>query len=197
MKGRILRALGGLVLNEGRVRSVRTEPPFVHVELDAPALVDARPGDKIQVLLPGDVVRTYTPIPGDPPRLLVYLHGDTPGPRWARALRPGDPLRFKGPDRSLDLPPGARVIVGDETSVAVAAAYRGALALIESPHPIPGVRTFARGDYAGLAAAVPAGAVVGLTGGAPLVTGVRAELRRRGVEARVKTYWAPGRTGLD
>lgn len=197
MKGRILRALGSLVLAEGRVRAVSTDGPFVHVELDAPALASARPGDKIQVLLPDDVVRTYTPIPGDPPRLLVYLHGDTPGPRWARALRPGDLVRFKGPDRSLELPPGDRVIVGDETSVALARSFPGSLALIASTHPIPGVRTFPPGDWAGLAAAVPAGAVVGLTGGAALIAGVRAELRRRGIEPRVKAYWAPGRRGLD
>lgn len=196
MKGRIFRALGGLLLHEARVTAVHAEGAFVTLDLDSDALRDAAPGDKIQVLLPGDVVRTYTPIPGDVPRLLVYLHGDTPGPRWARAVRAGDVVRFKGPDRSLALPPGERVIVGDETSVAVAQAYRAA-ALIETPHAVHGVRTFARGDYAGIAAAVPVAAVVGLTGGAPLVQGVRAELRRRGIDAKVKTYWAPGRTGLD
>lgn len=196
MKGRIFRALGGLLLHEARVTAVHVDGPFATLDLDSDALRDAAPGDKIQVLLPGDVVRTYTPIPGDAPRLLVYLHGETPGPRWARAVRVGERVRFKGPDRSLVLPPGDRVVVGDETSVAVARAYR-ATALIETAHEIRGVRAFARGDYAGIAAAVPAGAVVGLTGGAPLIQGVRAELRRRGIDAKVKTYWAPGRSGLD
>lgn len=197
MKGHVFRALGGLLLSEARVLAVRHEGRFVTLDLESAALDRARPGDKIQVLLPDHQVRTYTPIPGRPHRLLVFLHGDTPGPRWARAVRPGEVLRFKGPDRSLDLPAGKRVIVGDETSVAVARSYPDALALIESASPIEGLRTFARGDHAALAAAVPEGAVVGLTGGATLIQGVRRHLRERGMAPHVKTYWAPGRAGLD
>lgn len=48
------------------------------------------------------------------------------------------------------------------------------------------------------AGAGAAGVVVGLTGGAQLIQGVRALLRERvGGAAKVKAYWAPGRVGLD
>jgi hypothetical protein len=43
-----------------------------------------------------------------------------------------------------------------------------------------------------------AGAVVGLTGSSPLVVNVRDGLRQAGTRnIKTKTYWIPGRTGLD
>jgi hypothetical protein len=199
-KGRILRLLERFALREARVRAKATVGPFVELTVDT--LGDANAGDKIQILLPDDDVRTYTPIPSDPPRLLVHTHADTPGPRWASAVQPGDTFRFKGPDRSLRLPEGPVVIVGDETSVAVAQAFMierpGAVtALIEGPFALDGMRSFARGDYAAIAEAASAGGAIALTGGAALVVGVRALLRARGAEPLTKTYWAAGRVGLD
>jgi hypothetical protein len=202
-KARILRLLGGLLLHEGRIVATSTDGAFAAIDVESDALRAARPGDKVQILLPDDDVRTYTPFPhGGLTRLLVFLHGDTPGPSWARAARAGDVIRFKGPDRSLALPDGDTHIVGDETSVGVAMAYAEArpgsvTALIEGESPIPDHQRFRRGDYPSIAAAVPEGAIVGLTGGAALIQGVRGELRRRGIKAHVKTYWAPGRSGLD
>jgi NADPH-dependent ferric siderophore reductase len=199
-KGRILRLLENFVLREARVIAKRVVGPFVELTVDS--LGDAQPGDKIQILLPDNDVRTYTPIPGDPPTLLIHLHADTPGPRWARGVAPGDTFRFKGPDRSLRLPDGPVVIVGDATSVAVAKAFALArpgsvTALIEGPFAPEGMRTFATGDYAAIAAAVPDGATVALTGGSALVVAVRAALRARSIDAVTKAYWAPGRTGID
>jgi len=59
-------------------------------------------------------------------------------------------------------------------------------------------------DTAGLVEAVLAaqarspGAAVALTGGSELVIAVRAALRERGVhDFRIKTYWIPGKAGLD
>lgn len=199
-KGRILRLLENLVLREARVLDKRTVGPFVELTVDS--LGDAQPGDKIQILLPDNDVRTYTPIASAPPTLLVHLHADTPGPRWARSVAVGEVFRFKGPDRSLRLPDGPVVIVGDETSVAVAKAFTiarpGAVtALIEGPFALDGMRAFERGDYASIAAAIPDGATVALTGGAALVVAVRHALRARGINAITKTYWAPGRVGID
>lgn len=199
-KGRLLRLLENIVLREARVLSRRAVGPFVELTVDS--LGDAQAGDKIQILLPDNDVRTYTPIPGDPPRLLVHLHADTPGPRWARSVKPGDTFRFKGPDRSLRLPEGPLVIVGDATSVAVAQSFMlarpGAVtALIEGPFEFEAMRTFAPGDHAAMAAAVPEKSTVALTGGAPLIVAMRAALRERGIDAKAKTYWAPGRVGID
>lgn len=191
-KGRIFRLLGGAFLHAARVTATRIDGGFAWIDLASDALRAAKPGDKVQLLLPGDDVRTYTPVPdGRNTRLLVHLHGDTPGPRWARSVQVGDVLRFKGPDRSLTLPDGPAVIVGDATSIAVALAYR-ATAWIEGVD-FEGMHRLENLDAIDL----PAGAAVGVTGGAPLVQRARAALRRRGVEPRVKTYWAPGRVGLD
>ena len=42
------------------------------------------------------------------------------------------------------------------------------------------------------------GAIVALTGGSTLIVAVRDALRRDGVaNIKTKTYWIPGRTGLD
>ncbi|MBK7756102.1 MAG: siderophore-interacting protein [Deltaproteobacteria bacterium] len=126
-KGRILSFFGGLVLTEATITHNEALGPYRRLSLRGEGLQAKtfEPGDKLQLLLPGDDVRTYTPITwarGET-SLLVYLHGETtPAPRWAQAAAPGDILRFVGPQRSLSLPPGPVVLIGDETSIAVAAA---------------------------------------------------------------------------
>ncbi|MFO0563294.1 MAG: hypothetical protein U0269_35050 [Polyangiales bacterium] len=199
-KGQILRWLGDFVLRESAVRAVTIREPFAEIELDA--IDGAQPGDKIQILLPGNDVRTYTPIAGARTTLLVHLHADTPGPRWARSLREGDRVRFKGPDRCVRLPEGAVTLIGDATSIATALAFNAVArervtCLIEGDAPFDGLRTFERGDYRAIAESVAPSSSVVLTGGAALVQGVRAELRKRSIEPKSKAYWAPGRVGLD
>lgn len=200
VKGHLFRLLSTALLQRARVTSVERAGAFVEIELDA--MEDLRPGDKVQVLLPSHDVRTYTPIVGPRPRLLVHLHAETPGPQWAASACVGDELRFKGPERCIDLPEGAVSIVGDETSIATALSYANArpgrvTSLIEADAPFEGVLTFARGDHAAIASAVPSEGAVAITGGAALVRGVRDALRARGLRPTVKTYWAPGRRGLD
>ena len=229
-KGRILSFFGGLVLTEATITHNEALGPYRRLSLRGEGLQAKtfEPGDKLQLLLPGDDVRTYPPITwarGET-SLLVYLHGETtPAPRWAKSAAPGDILRFVGPQRSLSLPPGHVVIVGDETSIAVAAAYslarpaqakavlsvadddavRAAAVSVGLPSP-----TLIRRDadtsahHQAIAAAAraagagAAGGSVGLCGGATLIPGVRAALRASGVEGvKVKAYWAPGKVGLD
>src|SRR5690606_30223336 len=80
-------------------------------------------GAKVQVLLPTDDVRTYTPIRAPEGMVLLgWKHAGGPGARWLASAREGDELPFVGPQRSLDLAPGQAVLIGDETSVGVAAA---------------------------------------------------------------------------
>ena len=127
-KGRLLSFLGGLLLTEATITHNEALGPYRRLSLRGEGLQAKafEPGDKLQLLLPGDDVRTYTPITWEKGEtsLLVYLHDERcPAPRWAQAAAPGDVLRFIGPQRSLSLPPGPVVIVGDETSIAVAAAY--------------------------------------------------------------------------
>lgn len=202
-KGQLLRWLGDFVLQESTVRAVNIRDTFATIELDPVAGV--QPGDKIQVLLPSNDVRTYTPIAGETTTIIAHLHADTPGPRWARSVRVGDRVRFKGPDRCVRLPEGRVTIVGDATSVATALAFVAArpgsvTALIEGAAPFDGLRVF-EGEpssvHVAIAEAIDPSSAVLLTGGSTLVQGVRAHLRKRSIDAKTKAYWAPGRVGLD
>jgi NADPH-dependent ferric siderophore reductase len=220
-KGRLLRMFGSLVLGRGRVEAVdELGPQFRRFLVGETTTADDRyePGDKLQILFPGADVRTYTPIgwSGGRTSLLAYLHGDTPAVAWARSLAVGDPVQYVGPQRSLKLGPGRAVIVGDETSIAVAAAFSlarpGQVAAVIEAADVEEARAVlaalgvadavvvARGGsrIALVEAVVSAGGPVGLTGGARLIREVRAGLRERGArEERVKAYWAEGKVALD
>jgi hypothetical protein len=132
----------------------------------------------------------------------------------------GSEVRFAGPQRSLDLPKGPVVIVGDETSVGVAASYaverEGQVhAILQGSSPealraaaesvgLRPTHVTARGDMHGLVEAIVAvhatspHATVGLTGGSELIIAVRDALRARGIrQLKTKAYWSPGKAGLD
>ncbi|MFY1827187.1 siderophore-interacting protein [Myxococcus fulvus] len=125
--------LGRLFFREATVERVReVSPHFRWVEWVGDGLRDVAwsPGDKVQVYLPGEGMRTYTPLGWDAAlgatRFLVYLHGDGPGAAWGRAIKPGDRCQFFGPRGSIDLKSlrGPVVLFGDETSFAVAHTLR-------------------------------------------------------------------------
>jgi len=107
---------------------------FREIELTGDALrgVTWNVGDKVQVRTDPDelTVRTYTPISWDSARgatrLMAYAHGDGPGSTWARTVAQGDSCEFFGPRRSLKIgdPLTPLIFVGDETSFALAAAWR-------------------------------------------------------------------------
>lgn len=86
------------------------------------------PGDKIQIQLGGWVQRTYTPMDWDAEngltRILIYMHADAPGTRWARALCEGDTCVVFGPRKSIDRARlhGPVLFFGDETSLGLATA---------------------------------------------------------------------------
>ena len=138
-KGILINALGGLVLREGRVSRVRDAGPrfrWLSVRGDGLRDLDWTPGDKVQVLLPGLDMRTYTPLCWDraagTTELLLYRNQpvtesaatERPGTRWIRTVQEGDACRFVGPQRSLTVPATSAPVVlfGDETSFAVARA---------------------------------------------------------------------------
>lgn len=219
-KGRVLNLLGRFALTDAEV--VRVEPrgaSFVSIELQGPSSVAYAPGTKIQVVLPSQDVRTYTPIErgGGRVELLAFRHGtDTPAMRWLDGLAVGRSVRFKGPDRSLELPADTRTFVGDETAIAVAASYRH----VRGPslrvvfETTPGIDATEALEAVGLrdAVVVPRSdptasalidavdtqARVGMAGGGAFLKRVRNALRSRGASAfKVKAYWVAGRVGLD
>ncbi|MBX3216774.1 MAG: siderophore-interacting protein [Labilithrix sp.] len=89
-------------------------------------------GDKVQVYLPGQGMRTYTPTRWDAERgvaeVLIHVHGTSPGAEWGRQLRAGDRWQLFGPRRSIRVTGlGESVVLfGDETSFGVARALVGA-----------------------------------------------------------------------
>jgi hypothetical protein len=111
-------------------------------------------------------------------------------------------------------------LVGDETSVAVAASLEverpgqvhavfqatSGVAVHEAANAVGlrPVHVASPGDTSGTVDAIVAhrarlpDAIVALTGGSELIVAVRSALRARGVDAlKAKTYWIPGRAGLD
>ncbi|MFO0629256.1 MAG: siderophore-interacting protein [Polyangiales bacterium] len=211
-KGMILRWLGAVALREATVTALsRPAPRFLRVRLRG-GVPRGEAGDKVQLLLPGDDVRTYTPFAwadeGEAQgfSLLVFLHGDTPATRWARALQVGATVRFVGPQRALRLPEGPLLVVGDETSLAVAASYAETRpgqveAVLEGDVPEAvladlGIRATVCAPGEAAARVVVHPGVVGLTGSAALIQRTRDALAGRR-ELRVKAHWIAGRAGID
>jgi NADPH-dependent ferric siderophore reductase len=108
---------------------------FRAIELVGDALRKASwtAGDKIQVRTDpaaGLTLRAYTPYLWDTAQgtttLLVCADGSGPGSTWARGLAPGSSCQIFGPRGSLQLDDlaGPILFVGDETSFALAAAWR-------------------------------------------------------------------------
>ena len=223
-KGKLLRLLSRVVLRQAQVVSVEdVAEGFRRITLRG-ALPRPEPGTKVQMLLPSDDVRTYSPIPSDEEgsvTLLCWKHAGGPGARWVSSVAPRERVRFLGPQRSLDLPATPMIVVGDETSIGVAASFASA-----RPAGVQAVLHCASPDAARLAAAsvglerthIVGGdsgarevieavvaardeaptAKVFLTGGSDLLVEVRAALRKRGIDdITSKAYWVPGKTGLD
>jgi len=219
-KGKLLRLFSAFGLERATLDSLQEIGSFRRMYLRCNVKAFSA-GAKVQLLLPCDDTRTYTPIPAPGGiALLGWKHGDGPGSRWLEQVRVGDELPFVGPQRSLELGAGPVVLIGDETSVAVAAAFamqrpgqvhtviqsdaasdvRQAAASVGLQH----VDIVVRGDTGATVSAVAAklststNAVVALTGGSELIVDVRDALRHAGVRnIKTKTYWIPGKTGLD
>jgi len=114
-----------------RVRSTDLLGSRFHLlELDGDPLVGVtvKPGDKVQVHVGGLGARTYTPITVEDGVmiLLAFAHGQGPGSALVERLRAGDELHLFGPRSSLDLTKLERapIVVGDETSFALALAHQ-------------------------------------------------------------------------
>ncbi len=194
---------------------------FVLLTLQGPASLRFEPGDKVDVLLPGKEVRSYTPFGWDEEgrfHLLVHRHGGpTPTMRWMRTIRVGDVVPFVGPRASLRMIAGPVVMVGDETGLGVAAAFHGspehsttvilevgqgvrvdeALSLLG----LHDAQVFRRGStdprpmLQAIQKAQPAS--FGLTGGQAFVDRVRKGLKDFGSELpKTRVYWAKGKSGL-
>jgi len=222
VKGKMLRFGSALLSRASVVACADAGAGFRRITLRGKAPRPA-PGTKLQVLLPTDDVRTYSPIASREDGEIVLLgwkHAGGPGARWVAEVAVGSEVHFAGPQRSLDLPKGPVVIVGDETSVGIAASYAAerpgqVQAILQGLWPeelrtaaesvgLRPMHVAARDDIGGLVEAIVAArasspqATLGLTGGSELIVSVREALRARGIRnIKTKAYWIPGKTGLD
>lgn len=216
-------ALGRLFFRDATVTNVRAiGEKFRLAELEGDALrgVSWSPGDKVQVYLPGEGMRTYTPIAWDgragKTSFLLYVHGaSSPGARWARDLAEGARLQFFGPRGSIafDALDAEVTLFGDETSFAAAAALksvRAARNVFEvDREPDAREALAALGVEATLVERAPNDAHIDAVAKAlekppslSLVFTGRAQsiqaLRARGLRpAKTKAYWSVGKAGLD
>ena len=230
LKARLLGSwIGDRLLRDALVESVdELGPRFRRVVLRAPWVSELRvaAGEKVQVFLPDVGSRTYTPFDVDPGRqrfsLLVYIHGERPGPIWGRGLEVATEVRLIGPQPStpLDGLEGSVALFGDETSLAVARTlqaipgvrdratvrlevasladtYRAADAL-EIPRDALIEKEPADAHLAPIARTLAPAASIVLTGRASSIQKVRETLRAQGRKKHlVRAYWADGKSGLD
>lgn len=231
--GRVTRTLLRWMMRPAQVSAVKTlSPRFRLIDLEGDALkgVTWLPGQKVQVAMgSGLSSRTYTPMWWNADvgrtRLLVFLHGDGPGSRWAGDLREGETCQFFGPRRSLDLS-GARgpvVLFGDETSFGLGAVLQDCSEnvvmvfevsdVLESRAVLAAVGLGrasvierSAGDEhlaaigADLSHHMAHGAQLVLTGKAQSIQSVSQALKKAGMassSAMAKAYWSLGKTGLD
>jgi NADPH-dependent ferric siderophore reductase len=219
------------------IEADRLSPQFVTVTLQHDTFRPAgwTPGSKLQFRPQRGTfsTRTYTPISWDAAegttQLIAYVHGDGPASTWFGAVATGDVCELIGPRRSLDLRrPGGRggrvVFIGDESSVALAAALRtvtpAARHVFEATDPAELTTVLTGLGLAETSAVVPKkddrAALIGLvgeaiaqdttpfdlivTGDAATVHAVRRDSRtwsRKPLSIKGKAYWAEGRAGLD
>lgn len=227
LKGHFLNVFGGSFLPKATARVVEDiGGHYRRLVLSTSVRKEGayQPGDKIQLLLPSLDVRTYTPVgwtAGGETEILVFRHSSTsPAGAWVADVKVGDSFSFAGPQRSLNIPTGPVLLVGDETSIAVAAAYArhrpGLVALIleveeeeaafqaSTALGLTQPRLVRRGVEGVLSAAILESwgaspqVSVGLTGSGSLVQRAREVLREHsGPAPRIKAYWVPGKVGLD
>lgn len=219
-KGKLVRLLSSVMLKQATVVGIQEVGGFRRLLLRCD-LQKFAAGARVQLLLPSDDMRTYTPLRSPEGMILLgWKRAGGPGAHWLSNASVNDELKFMGPQTSLKLGAGPVVIVGDETSVAVAAAFANerpgqSHAVIQTESAcdvlqaaksvnLQQLDVVARGDTTATVDAVAAklltlpDAVVALTGGSELVVAVRNALRLSGVRSiKTKTYWIPGKTGLD
>jgi ferric-chelate reductase (NADPH) len=133
LKKIVLKFLGPLILSESKIISnERLSPHFQFLTIKGKSLKKAEwiPGQKIQIQLAHDQMRSYTPSSWDSKtgemQTLVYMHGKGPGALWARDAKVNQSVVVLGPRGSLKLEPEMQTILffGDETTFGLAHALK-------------------------------------------------------------------------
>ncbi len=133
LKRTLMSVIGDRILERALVAEVNEVSEnfrFIDLESESFKSIDLKLGDKIQINTGDWNFRTYTPVVVQHELgrvgILVYLHGNGPGSKWAKQARSGDALHVFGPRRSIQLSGSNAplVIFGDETGIAVSASIQ-------------------------------------------------------------------------
>jgi ferric-chelate reductase (NADPH) len=114
------------------VSNERLSPHFQFITIKGRSLKKPNwiPGQKIQVKLKGDEIRSYTPSSWNKDdgsfQTLVYMHGKGPGALWARDVETNTKVTVLGPKTSLVIAPEVEHVLffGDETTFGLAHALK-------------------------------------------------------------------------
>jgi NADPH-dependent ferric siderophore reductase len=218
VKKLVVQSVGRWLLSDLTVDAV--ESPGANFRLvTVTGLAPSRAGDKVQLVM-DDGMRTYTPFDHDGARtrFLAHLRTGSTSERF-RTLRPGDRFQAFGPRGSiaLDSLTGRVIVVGDETSFALArsltrvkveahgvflvheADAATVLSAIDAPVDAVLGADEVQGAVAAIAALTTPDTTLVLSGRGRTIQALRAALVAAGVTApqRVKAYWADGKRGLD
>ncbi len=213
---------GRFFFRHGKTTSVsRLSEHFTRIDVAGKELEGApfTPGDKVQLYLPDEVMRTYTPVTWEGERtwFIGFTHGEGPGSKWVRDVKVGDEVAMFGPRGSIDVRSleGPLVVIGDETSVAVAVALtraqRNVSVVLESSVPeetrsviaqleLTDATVTALGQLADpVMAQLERGATPVFTGRAASIQALKQVLKQRGrsIGGKTRAYWAEGKRGLD
>lgn len=129
----LVKVLGPLILSKSKIVSNEAlSPHFQLLTISGKNFKkDWIPGQKIQVQLKNDEMRSYTPCSWDSNigvmQTLVYMHGKGPGALWARDVKPKAKVVILGPKKSLKLDIDSTksvIFFGDETTFGLAHAIK-------------------------------------------------------------------------
>ncbi|GAA3827775.1 hypothetical protein GCM10022403_071210 [Streptomyces coacervatus] len=144
----------GLFFTRGRVEHIEQLTPRVRrIRVSGPAVrdLDWTPGQHVRVHAKDlgapvwagmlrDVLRTYSvwSYDGEGLELCPLDHGDGPGARWARSLRVGDEVSFRGPEGRFvpDRSAAHHLFAGEETA---SVAFGAMLRALPEDAPVHGV----------------------------------------------------------
>lgn len=133
IKSIMLKILGPIILSESKIlKNERLSPHFQLLSVKGKSLRKAQwiPGQKIQIKMKDDSMRSYTPTSWDPVagvvQTLIFMHGNGPGALWARDALPASKATMLGPRKSLTLEANDKIILffGDETTFGLAHALK-------------------------------------------------------------------------
>jgi NADPH-dependent ferric siderophore reductase len=128
----LVKILGPIILSKSKIVSNEQLSPHFHL-----LTIQGRnlrkewiPGQKIQIQLKDDQMRSYTPCAWDSKagvmQTLVYMHGKGPGALWARDAKAQNKVIVLGPKKSLKLENEVKRVIffGDETTFGLAHAIK-------------------------------------------------------------------------